>query len=833
VIVPLTGTGADPFGVAVTPAADGWTLDVAAVFRQGGWAQATFELRAPGGRALGTVHVTGTGMLAGLNCGPGALNFGTLLPGGESHLEVVCRNFYAEPRAITGVALDPSSHGRFTWTPNEFPLEVPGAIDGVPGEVRIDVRCYATPEDAGHRLNGILVLTSDDPMISRIDVQMSAAVAAGPGFACSPEALDFGIVAQGLPATRSFVCANIGTDRVFLDSVAVAGSAEYTAVIRDGSSPDGYAPGATVTVDATYAPVDQGVDRASVLLHTSAAYSAPVALEGHGVVLPPCDVEVAPAQLRFGLVEKDHAATLEFAIRNRGLDAECLIRDVRLSPTCDRAFSLPGGALAQALIPPGGERRIPVGFLPTTYTSVGYDCEVLFEVSKPSDPHQVVPVRGACQESCLALVPNDLDFGVVQPGCATRDRELAILNVCSTPVSFGTVEVGDGPTDEFALRAAPPSGFVVQPGASATVTVAYAPVDEGADVGSVLVSPQGSPEPLLVTQLGRAALDASQTDRFTQLDTPKADVLWVIDNSAGMGEEQATIAGLFSEFVSFARAQSIDYQIGVTTTGLTGVPGACAGGVGGGEDGRLFPVDHSSPRILTPATPSADDVWAAHARVGECQAVEQPLEAAYRALYPPVANSCNDPRHPEPNDGNCGFLRPDAHLSVIAVTDEQDQSPQSAAFYADAFLALKGARNPQLFNFHAITGDRGTGCNSPTGAAEAGDKLIEVAERTEGGLFRSICAADWASTLRDLSAAAFGFQTCFSLTGEPEDTNANGTIEGGELALRLDGVVFPSRGPQGQVYWDYRPDQHVVCFGPLTVPEPGAQIEVDYRNACL
>jgi hypothetical protein len=828
------------------PVASGRSLPIAVTFRAAGSGPADAVLpieseEADGPRRVARVRLSGTTLDRALACAPSTLDFGFVAPGSSGRGEVVCTNQGSDSFHLTALELAAGEDPRFAADPVTLPLEVPAAVGDVPGELRLGLAFAPRAGDEG-RWNGALRVSTDDPGATRFEVAVTG-FAGGPVITCAPASLDFGIVATGFTATRSFLCANAGADDPFrtddalvIQAVEPSDPAEFRAEVRGGLDPAGLPVGGTFTVDVTYAPVDDGVDDAPIRLRGNATNAGAdgtfvVPASGHGRDLPPCDFELVPRELQFGIVEKGRVATLDFAVRNHLPDAECLVQHLRLASTCDEEFTLPEGAVELAVVPADSDVRFPVQFAPREYRESGFACDVLFDISDPATPHRELHVTGASVEPCALIAPNDLDFGVVEPGCATRDREFEIFNLCGTPLRIDAVELAESASDEFFVRSQPPAGTVVPGGGSVAFTVAYRPDDLGVDLGAVFVHVDGMDQPYTAMLRGEGAHGAVQTDRFVQNERPKVDVLWVIDNSGSMSDEQDAIAENLAAFLSFAEAQHIDYQIGITTTGITPSAG-CPGGAEGGEDGRLFPVDNSRPRILTPDTPDLAATWAANIRVGTCHGDEQPMEAALRALTPPLSDHCDDPRHPEGNDGNCGFLRPEAHLSIIDVSDEWDQSPGTVNFYYGAFQSLKGFRSPNLFNFHAITVDRtGGACTGPEGT---GDRAIALVEKTAGGVYQPICAPNWEESLRKMSAAAFGFLTCFDLDSEPADVDGDGIVgdAAGELEVRLNGVLQPSHGAQHQTIWTYEPDQVSICFSPLSVPEPGMQIEVQYPVAC-
>jgi len=195
------------------------------------------------------------------------------------------------------------------------------------------------------------------------------------------------------------------------------------------------------------------------------------------------------------------------------------------------------------------------------------------------------------------------------------------------------------------------------------------------------------------------------------------DLLFVIDDSASMDEEQGILAATFPLFVrtltggdldgdgvvDFPPAADLHAAVVRTDMGFVFVrdgvlqPGAC--GVGHepfGADGELARVDPSLPgcaihggeAILEhvegdPVEPFAEALSCA-ARVGtDGCGEEQPFEAMLKALTPassPIRFLGATRGHA---DGlNRGFLRDDSVLAIVVLSDEDDRSFENADFLA-------------------------------------------------------------------------------------------------------------------------------------------------------
>jgi hypothetical protein len=410
--------------------------------------------------------------------------------------------------------------------------------------------------------------------------------------------------------------------------------------------------------------------------------------------------------------------------------------------------------------------------------------------------------------------PTNVEFGLTKLTCEPRTKDLIAYNKCAGPVTVKSMALNRD-SEEFQVSGEPSFPVTLEAGQSFRVHAKYAPTDEGEDLAALRFD-LGEGSLYTASLMGRAADTADKTDAFVQESGAKVDVLFVIDNSGSMMEEQQSLGANFASFMSAALESGVDYHIGVTTTGLDASSGGwsqCPGGADGGENGRLFPVDGSSPRIITPLTPNAAGVFATNTRVGVCHWNEQGLDGAYKALSDPLLHSLDDPRTPQSGDGNGSFLRPEARLALIFVSDEEDFSTQPVSFYETYFKSLKDQDASKL-SVSAIVGPKDL--SSCSTASSSGNRYIQLAEAT-GGVVESICTPNWASSLEKLSDTTFGPKRNFPLSDTPADAS--------QISVRVNGVGVTSG-------WTYDAGTNSVLFNVGQAPAAGAYVEVTYPLGC-
>lgn len=296
-------------------------------------------------------------------------------------------------------------------------------------------------------------------------------------------------------------------------------------------------------------------------------------------------------------------------------------------------------------------------------------------------------------------------------------------------------------------------------------------------------------------------------DTWEQAPETDADILFVVDDSFSMAEEQQALADGFESFIAELEDAGSDFQIGVISTSQE--------------------TDDPDRGILigdTPfLTPQDDYVSEFQARVqvgvgGSDK--EKGLEAAAWALSPESLVL-----------HNIGFLRPDANLLVVFVSDEDDCSDDgrldgmdSSACYTQKDLLVPvpemvhrihdAKYSGELVQIGAIVGPYDGSCSD----AFAGWRYAE-AVFYNGGVLGKICDGDWSNVLTALGGNALGVLTSFKLSHAADVAT---------LKVTVDGRPVPQDENDG---WTYDWVHWMLQFHGDAIPARGAQIVAEYDIA--
>ncbi|MCB9758254.1 MAG: choice-of-anchor D domain-containing protein [Alphaproteobacteria bacterium] len=425
-----------------------------------------------------------------------------------------------------------------------------------------------------------------------------------------------------------------------------------------------------------------------------------------------------------------------------------------------------------------------------------------YDLSRP-DKEDPTPVDTSPPEPTVApdivVTPTSLEFGVILRECPSEPQTVTVENVGDAELIVGSVSLQGSGSSAFRLDGQP---INLQPNESFTFDVTFTPTAwTRFEVDVVVVSNDPDEPEVAVGLMGDGGEDQTFEDTFVQEYFDEVDVLWVVDNSGSMSSAIAQVQNNFSHFIGQFLDLGLDYHIGVVTTDMDNPA------MQGQLQGPATYIDASNP------DPEAAFLVAVD-QGSNGSGSERGFEATRAALTEPLISG-----------HNAGFLRESAALATIVVSDEDDDSNILPSNFASWYNGLKS--DPSTVTFSAICGDPGfTGCLDPFGTgvtATPGNLYVDAVDRT-GGIWQSICTANFDTALRHLSVTAAGMSYEFSLTRTPSSLAT--------MVVTVNGTEVPYALNDG---WIYNSDNNSVVFDGEAIPDPGAEIVVTYpvSGECL
>jgi hypothetical protein len=214
-----------------------------------------------------------------------------------------------------------------------------------------------------------------------------------------------------------------------------------------------------------------------------------------------------------------------------------------------------------------------------------------------------------------------------------------------------------------------------------------------------------------------AAIDPNQQKEEKKLipvgSNRNIDILFVIDNSGSMGQEQASLGQNFPMFMSVLRNITgglPNVHIGVVSSNV-GVGGYnIPGCTGNGDNGALQavgrPLDPNQPNVLCTDIPTGkpfiEDVTDSVSGTHTTNYPMDKLEDTFTCIATLGTKGCGFEQHLESmkrgldgtNAGNAAFLRKDAYLAIIIIADEDDCSAVNSAVFDPNDTSLTGTLGP-------------------------------------------------------------------------------------------------------------------------------------------
>ncbi|WP_413557837.1 hypothetical protein [Bdellovibrio sp. HCB209] len=296
------------------------------------------------------------------------------------------------------------------------------------------------------------------------------------------------------------------------------------------------------------------------------------------------------------------------------------------------------------------------------------------------------------------------------------------------------------------------------------------------------------------------------SQNFDIKENANIDILFVVDNSPSMLEEQANMSSKINGFMNLV--SGLNWQVALTTT-----------------DPRVNTLDSSKVNqpwgdgqfrpMLNQIFLKKGDVSDSAAQTALAEAIkvgangsgdERPINNIYRAME---------------RSENAGFFRQNSNLVIVVISDEDEcsngQCPSSAADTKKSvpanlvsFVQSKFGGEKVMMVDSIVKAPSDASCST----AAYAPTLTSLANIT-GGIVGSVCASDYTSILSNAGNAAVSLTRSISLQCIPIDSDNDGkidfTLKSSSGAVISSGysvsgkiVTFTSTLPNGSYSADYR-----------------------------
>jgi hypothetical protein len=279
----------------------------------------------------------------------------------------------------------------------------------------------------------------------------------------------------------------------------------------------------------------------------------------------------------------------------------------------------------------------------------------------------------------------------------------------------------------------------------------------------------------------------------------KVDLIFIVDNSSSMEIHQQTLIRSIPTMINSLLSLKMDFHIAVISTSMGGATP---------NGGRFL----GSPMVLTNTTPDLINLLTERIVLGQAGSnVERGLESLQAVLQSNYLNGLG-----------AGFWRPDALLSIISLSDEDDAGgfdPQAYAAWLDVAKApfAESGKRSWMMNFIGVLSLTGT-CRSFNQSAIVGSAYISLSQLS-GGVTESICANDLSTAVSNIRARIVQVLVDFPLRSRPN-------IE--TIQVYVNNSLVPRSSTNG---WDYLSQSNSVRFYGVAIPAADASIRIDFKPA--
>ena len=270
----------------------------------------------------------------------------------------------------------------------------------------------------------------------------------------------------------------------------------------------------------------------------------------------------------------------------------------------------------------------------------------------------------------------------------------------------------------------------------------------------------------------------------------KVDILWVIDNSGSMSTFQTAVINNTGVFMQEFVKDNLQWSMGLISTDVLDPP---------------F-IGFTPTTLLNYLTPNGIVLFQSAVRrlgVGG---------SGYEETFDPIEKHLN--AYPS-------FIRKDAYLAIISVTDADEQSNMNSQEFLQYIATKKGVPNRTIF--YGALGATDLGCRDGEGWNYAFSKYETVVQATGGKVF-PICTPTFGKDLAALGndLVRWVSRPMVRLTKRPKVSS---------IRVLFEGRLLPGGFKEDGGYWFYDFDANALVFHDMDfAPDNDDVVDVSYQE---
>lgn len=298
--------------------------------------------------------------------------------------------------------------------------------------------------------------------------------------------------------------------------------------------------------------------------------------------------------------------------------------------------------------------------------------------------------------------------------------------------------------------------------------------------------------------------EQSQSFKQEVVTNNQVDLVFVVDNSRSMSQQQSKLAQSIPGLIDGLLGLKMDLHIAVLSTSTEGDPRTTV--VNGGK----FLGD---PAYFTNSSPNLKESLKYRLLQGEVGSnLENGLDSIKLAFSNPHLSSSRA----------AGFLRNDARLVIIVLSDDNDKKTVSTDTYINFLNVLKppfeDGSQAWLLNYIGLLDVDEPACRAAHIQNDPGIRYMELSGYS-GGVNQSICANDFTSAVSNIRARVIQIMTDYYLQSIPDLST---------IQVFINGTPIPKSAVNG---WQYIPQGNFVRLYGNVIPSMGADVKVLYMPA--